>query len=373
MTDFFNSWGFQDMLVVALILVVTWVVMVMRKREYWRAAFRRVFKRKLARISFSILCVYCLVAMLDSIGFHQPLRDEHGKIEQNNDTGKVMRDEAGMSLLDYILTPLRASKEKTYSAPLATHQFSKETMMDDAGKSFRDYPSLKHPRRHLFGTDKVGNDVLYVAIKGIRTGMIIGGVTTLLVVPFAILFGVVGGYFGGWLDDIIQYIYTVLSSIPSVLLIVAFMIVFEPGLPQLCIIMGITSWTGLCRVLRGETMKLREMEYVQACEAMGVSKLRIMFSHITPNLMHIVLITAVLGFSGRVLSEAVLSYIGIGVGADTVSWGGMINDARMEMARNPVVWWKLFAAFIFMFGLVLPANLFGDALRDALDPRLRAE
>ena len=115
------------------------------------------------------------------------------------------------------------------------------------------------------------------------------------------------------------------------------------------------------------------MEYVQACEAMGVSRGRILWNHIVPNLMHIVLITAVLSFSGRVLGEAVLSYIGIGVGADTISWGVMINDARLEMARDPVVWWKLVSAFIFMVGLVLPANLFGDALRDALDPRLRTE
>ena len=368
-----NSWLLQNILVVALILLMTWIVVAMRQREYWRAAFRRVFKRKLARISFAVLSIYCVIALLDSVGFHQPLRDEQGQVQHSADTGRVLRDAKGMSLLDYILTPLRASKEKTYSAPFATHQFTKETVMDDAGSTSREYPALKHPRRHLFGTDKVGNDVLYIALKGVRTGMIIGGVTTLLVVPFAILFGVFAGYFGGWLDDIIQYIYTVLSSIPSVLLIVAFMIVFEQGLTQLCVIMGITSWTGLCRVLRGETMKLREMEYIQACEAMGVSKLKIMFSHITPNLMHIVLITAVLGFSGRVLSEAVLSYIGIGVGADTISWGGMINDARMEMARSPIVWWKLFAAFVFMFGLVLPANLFGDALRDALDPRLRTE
>lgn len=373
MIDFFKSWYFQNVLVAVLVLFMAWMVWGMRRSEFWCAAFRRVLRRKLAKISFIILSIYCLIALLDSVGFNQPLRDVSGKVQLSAETGRVMRDARGMSILDFVLTPLRKSKEKTYSAPLASHQFTKETIMDDLGNSVRAYPVLKYPHRHLFGTDKVGNDVLYIAVKGIRTGIIIGGVTTLLVVPFAILFGVVGGYFGGWLDDLIQYIYTVLSSIPSVLLIVAFMIVFEQGLTQLCIIMGITSWTGLCRVLRGETMKLREMEYIQACEAMGISKFRIMFSHITPNIMHIVLITAVLGFSGRVLSEAVLSYIGIGVGADTVSWGSMINDARMEMARSPVIWWKLFAAFIFMLGLVLPANMFGDALRDALDPRLRSE
>jgi peptide/nickel transport system permease protein len=151
------------------------------------------------------------------------------------------------------------------------------------------------------------------------------------------------------------------------------MMIFGRGLPQLCIIMGITSWTGLCRVLRGETLKQREMEYVQSAEAMGAPALRILRRHIVPNVLHIVLITVVLGFSGRVLSEAALTYIGIGVGAETYSWGRMINQALRELARDPAIWWNLAAAFVFMLGLVLPANIFGDALRDALDPRLRTQ
>jgi peptide/nickel transport system permease protein len=135
--------------------------------------------------------------------------------------------------------------------------------------------------------------------------------------------------------------------------------------------MGITSWTGLCRLIRGETLKLRELEYVQAALSFGVNRLRILSRHIVPNLMHIVLISFILRFSGLVLAEAVLAYIGIGVDPSMESWGNMINTARLELAREPVVWWNLVAAFFFMFGLVLPANLFGDALRDALDPRLK--
>jgi peptide/nickel transport system permease protein len=135
--------------------------------------------------------------------------------------------------------------------------------------------------------------------------------------------------------------------------------------------MGITGWVGLCRVLRGETLKLREREYVQAALALGVSKFRVLARHIVPNLMHLVLISVVLRFSMLVLAEAVLSYIGVGVGPETYSWGSMINQARSEMGREPIVWWNLAAAFVAMFALVLPANLFGDALRDALDPSLR--
>ncbi|MHB1951578.1 MAG: ABC transporter permease, partial [Acidiferrobacteraceae bacterium] len=137
----------------------------------------------------------------------------------------------------------------------------------------------------------------------------------------------------------------------------------------LCLILGITSWTTLCRLLRGETLKLREADFVQAAVGLGVPRLRILRRHILPNVMHIVLITVVLDFSGLVLSEAVLTYVGVGVDPSTFSWGNMINSARLELAREPVVWWNLAAAFLFMFVLVLAANLFADAVRDAFDPR----
>lgn len=226
---------------------------------------------------------------------------------------------------------------------------------------------------HVLGTDKVGNDVLYRSLKGVRTALIIGGFTTALAVPFAIFFGVVAGFFGGRIDDIIQYLYTTLASIPSILLIVAFMLLFGRGLFNLCLIMGIAGWTGLCRLLRGETLKLRELEYVQAARAFGVGRAKIIIQHIIPNVMHIVLISFLLRFSGLVLAEAMLSYLQVGVEPTRASWGSMINLARMELAREPVVWWNLSAAFIFMVVLVLSANLFGDAVRDALDPRLRTE
>jgi len=140
----------------------------------------------------------------------------------------------------------------------------------------------------------------------------------------------------------------------------------------LCIILGITSWTGLCRILRGETLKLREAEYVLASRALGAGSFSILRRHILPNLMHIVMIAIVLDFSGLVLAEAVLSYVGVGVDPSMISWGNMINSARLEMARDPVVWWSLSAAFFSMFTLVLAANLFADVVRDSFDPRMQA-
>jgi peptide/nickel transport system permease protein len=243
----------------------------------------------------------------------------------------------------------------------------------------------------VLGTDKVGQDVLYQSIKSIRTGLVIGTLTTLVMLPFAIVLGVMAGYFRSWVDDVIQYLYTTLSSIPGVLLIAAAILsiqvyianhpaLFETALDRadlrllaLCVILGITSWTTLCRLLRGETLKLREMEYIQAATALGVGQFTILGRHVLPNVMHIVLIIVVLDFSSLVLAEAVLSYIGVGVDPSTLSWGNMINGARLELARDPVVWWSLVAAFCLMFSLVLAANLFADAVRDAFDPRLREQ
>lgn len=248
--------------------------------------------------------------------------------------------------------------------------------------------TLLGSKYHVFGTDKVGQDVLWQTVKSIRTGLVIGTLTTLIMLPFAVLLGVMAGYFRGWIDDVIQYSYTTLNSIPSVLLIAAAVLmvqVYIDGHQEnfdsaqradlrllfLCMILGITSWTGLCRYLRAETLKLREVDYIQAAQALGVGHLRIMSRHIVPNIMHIVLITVVLDFSGLVLAEAVLSYVGVGVDPSMDSWGNMINRARLEIAREPMVWWSLTAAFIFMFVLVLAANLFADAVRDAFDPRTR--
>ena len=242
---------------------------------------------------------------------------------------------------------------------------------------------------HVLGTDKVGQDVLYQALKSVRVSLVIGTVTTLVLLPLGAALGVMAGYFRGWIDDAIQYLYTTLNSIPGVLLIAAFVLmmqVFIDGHPEwfdtaaqradfrlfiLCAILGLTSWTGLARLLRGEALKLSQLEYIQAAHAFGVSDARVLSRHILPNVAHIVIISVVMDFSGLVLAEAVLSYVGVGVDPATTSFGTMINAARLEMGREPVVWWSLAAAFAFMFLLVLAANLFADAVRDGFDPRVR--
>jgi len=381
-----------DLIIYLLVAAVVYFAFAARREGAAASAWRELRKRKLALACMAVLGLYLGVAVLDSVRYRDPVLGEDGQPVKTAEGATIWSPQA-LSLLERVLYGMMTNTEKTYSAPLSDRLFAKESIELPDGSTVREFPKLKHPGSHLLGTDKVGNDVLFTALKGVRTAIVIGAGTTLIIVPFAIFFGVVAGYFGGFIDDIVQYIYTTLASIPGVLLIVAFMLlfgttgfqgglitesqldfgifIFNDRLFWLALILGITSWTDLCRLIRGETLKLRELEYVQASRAFGVGSFGIILRHIVPNLMHLVLITFVLQFSGLVLAEAILSYIGIGVGPQMGSWGNMINTARLELSRDPVVWWNLLAAFVFMFGLVLPANIFGDAVRDALDPRLR--
>ncbi|MBI3359030.1 MAG: ABC transporter permease [Nitrospirae bacterium] len=362
-----------DIVIVLLSVSIIFSIFYGLRKAPLGATARQIVKRPMAMAAGVILLCYLLVGLLDS--FHFRLKDQPELL----------------SVLDILLTPLRMHGEKTYSAPLAKVGYTKETVEDSTGAKSRIYPPLLYGGSHLLGTDKVGQDVLYLSLKAIRTGLVVGTLTTLIMLPFAVLLGISAGYFKGWVDDLIQYLYTTLSSVPGVLLIAATVLILQVYMDThaddfkssaeradvklffLCLILGTTGWIGLCRLLRGETLKISELEYVQAASALGVSHGKIITRHILPNVMHIILISAVLDFSGLVLTEAILSYVGIGVDPSMISWGNMINSARLEMAREPIVWWSLLAAFVMMFGLVLSANIFSDAVRDALDPRLRGK
>ncbi len=246
--------------------------------------------------------------------------------------------------------------ERSYSPPLATTGVLNR----------KEFPLQS---RHLLGTNILGEDVFYDALKGVRTAFIIGIVPLVIAAFFAIVLGLLAGYYGGWVDDLIQYVYQVLSSIPGILLLIAMLTVMERGLWQLCIALGVTSWVGLCRLIRGETLKVRNMEYVEAARALGASDARLLFRQILPNVMYLVVIEMTLDFSGLVMSEAVLTYIGVGVEPGTGSWGRMILSADRELPNG--IWWNLTGASVLLFLLVLAFNLFADSLRDALDPRLR--
>ena len=464
----------SDKIIWLLVVAALWLFVVSRRTPSLKASWRRIGQSRKAVAAITVLSFFVLIGLVDSMHYRPTLPNA------DKNAPPVYAVEV-LSALDALAAPLRWRLEKTYSEPLATHAYAKETMeITDANGNVvqtRDFPRLTYGGMHLgnkpslteriadvwkklftaeafalllwltvaiglvfilawqqrcswaqavkkilrpqdsfawdallvslalilliaapifalcgdyhvFGTDKVGQDVLYQVLKSIRTALVIGLVTTLVTLPLAIFFGILAGYFRGWVDDLIQYIYTTISSIPSVLLITAAVLMMQvvidthpewfatvaeradARLLALCFILGLTSWTSVCRLLRGETLKLRELEYIQAAEAFGVSNLRILLRHVLPNLMPLIIISLVMDFSGLVLAEAVLSYVGIGVDSSMISFGTMINNARMELAREPMVWWSLAAAFGFMFTLVLAANLLADSVRDAFDPRM---
>ena len=222
---------------------------------------------------------------------------------------------------------------------------------------------------HWLGTDIFGRDVLSRAAQGTVTSLIVGFFGAGLSVIIGTFFGSLAGYFGGRVDQSIVWFYTTIDTIPYILLVVAFSLVMGPSLKTLCMAIGLTSWVGLCRVVRAEFMKHRDREYVQGALALGASPIRRIFLHILPNVTHLIIINFSLGFVGAVKGEVILTYLGLGVEPGTPSWGTMINYAKQELTRG--VWWGLLAATLFMFVLVLAFNLFNDALRDALDPKLK--
>jgi peptide/nickel transport system permease protein len=340
MTKFWDAFWpiFNNVLPFVIVGVLLYAIVRAGRQPLWAEAYRRLRGNVVAMIALGIISVYGVIALLDSVSW------------QDN---KITRSQ---TVLDRIFKGI--PQERTYSAPSGTMTFGEP-----------------HPQplkgRHVLGTDGNGQDVMVQTLKGCRTAIIIGGFTSIIATPVALLFGMMAGYFGKRVDDAVQYTYSVVSSIPDILLLISLLLVFGKGLDKLCYALGVTAWVSLCRLIRGETLKHRDRDYVRAARALGVGPFRIMGKHILPNLLPTVIISVTLGFSGLVLSETILSYLGIGVEAGTGSWGNMIDAARLELARDPIIWWNLAGATTALFLLVLAFNIFGDALRDAIDPRLR--
>ena len=222
----------------------------------------------------------------------------------------------------------------------------------------------------IFGTDLFGRSVLDKVIHGTQIAMSVGLVTSLIAIPIGVILGALAGYFGGWVDDVITWFYTTFSSIPNIMLLISITMILGKGIFAVYIALGATGWGSLCRLIRGEVMKHKEREYVQAAGAIGGGHMRKLFLHILPNVTHLVIINTSLQFQTAIKSEVILSYLGLGVQGEP-SWGTMIDDAKLELARG--VWWQLAAATLAMFLIVLAFNLLGDALRDALDPKLKGK
>jgi len=330
----FDHWITQDLLVIAGFSFLGWILWRGSHNERWQRAWSRFRSDRAGIVSLYVVGLYLLLGALEVI--------------QLPVGGDVKR-----SLLDLLLPEI--PNERSYSEPFAT------THLDtNLG------PLLG---RHLLGTNALGKDVFVQTLKACKTALIIGGLTSVIYIPLGTIFGILAGYFRRRVDDIIQYIYTTLASIPSILLLVAIILVLGKSLSTMSIALGVTAWVGLCRLIRGETMRQAERPYVMAARALGQGHTMIIARHLLPNVLHLVMINFVLGFSGIVLVEAVLSYLGVGAPVGTPSWGNMIDGGRAELGRDPVVWWNLTAATVALFGLVLALNLLGDSLRRAFDPK----
>ena len=283
----------------------------MEPKSLWHDALIRITKDKWAFASLIVICIYSLVALLVFVGA----------------IGGNWAQEVGASNLP---------------------------------------PSMDH----IFGTDIFGRSVFAKIIRGTQIAMSVGLVTSMIAIPIGVILGALAGYFGGWVDDFITWLYTTFSSIPNIMLLISITMILGKGIFAVYVALGATSWVTLCRLIRGEVMKHKNREYVQAAEAIGGGHMRKLFKHILPNVTHIVIINTSLQFQFAIKSEVLLSFLGLGVQGEP-SWGVMIDDAKLELARG--VWWQLAGATIAMFLIVLAFNLLGDALRDALDPKLKGK
>lgn len=337
-------------LALVLLALGAWLIRKLLRHPFWGVRLRSTFRRPWVALATVVAGLFFLVAWMDAVSWRDTA--------VAGESGRALQASAPRSLLDRswaaaVGVPEYEYRERSYSAPMATHEFVDR--------------DIELTYRHLLGTAQTGQDTLYQVLKGCKPAVVIGTLPLLVAVPLAMIIGITAGYFGGRVDDVVVFLYTTLASIPGLLLLIALVTALGRGLPQIAFGLGITGWITLCRLVRAETFKLREMEYVQAAVCLGVSTPTIILRHVVPNLMHIVLITSILTFSSLVLTESVLSYLGVGLDN---SWGAMIDHARGEVSRDPVIWWNMTFASLALFSLVLAANVVGDAVRDVLDPRI---
>jgi peptide/nickel transport system permease protein len=239
---------------------------------------------------------------------------------------------------------------------------------DDLAATLKTTETVKAETLPL-GGDRLGRDVLSKAIKGTEISVFVGVLAAVLATTIGTVLGALSGFFGRLVGDFLEWLYNVFESIPGILLIFAFAAVFGRGIFTVVLILGLTGWTGLYRQVRSEFLKHGQREYVRSAEAIGASSMSRMFKHILPNISHVILVRMSLLVVGFIKAEVILSYLGLGVGVEDVSWGTMLAEAQSELILG--YWWQLAAATLFMAVFVTAFSLLADAVRDALDPKLR--
>ncbi|MHC4951058.1 MAG: ABC transporter permease [Planctomycetota bacterium] len=325
-------------------------------RSLWADGIRRLRKRKFAMVCFGIVLIYFILAGLIF------LDEQIDKEVQETSSGDIVKYDIDIPFLRW-----NETVGESYQKPMVRYEQTQE----EGGTSKESWT--------LFGTDIFGQSTLRKTIYGAKTSITVALCASFISLLIGVPLGAIAGYYRGWVDDVIVWFYTTMGTIPYILLVMAFAVVLRDrsilgweikGITAVYLAIGLTSWVGICRLIRGEIIKRKESEYVLAAKAIGCSNRRIIFLHLLPNVFHIIIINFSLRFVHFIHTEVILSFLGLGE-TDKPSWGGMIDAARTELARN--VWWEMAAATVAIFFISLALNIFGDALRDCLDPKLRTD
>lgn len=329
---------------------------------YWRSAGARLWQDKLARVCIAILAFYFFLVLAASLGL----------------IAKDWNEEVGVSYANPSWLAHYPNPQGHYSAITqeAYHVDAASRALDplapyyaDIEERARQYASVElKPKWTLpLGGDKWGRDVLAKTIKAGQISISVGLAAALLAVSIGVVLGALSGYFGRWVGDGLEWVYNVFTSVPYILLVLAFAAVFGRGIETVVLVLGLTGWTGAYRLIRSEYIKQRGLEYVQAAAAIGASDGRRMFRHILPNVSHLILIQLSQLLVEFIKAEVILSFLGFGVPTELVSWGIQINEVLVELVLGK--WWQLATAAIAMSLFVVAFGLFTDVLRDALDPK----
>jgi oligopeptide transport system permease protein len=327
----------------------------------WAAAWRRFKQDRVGLFSACIVIAFLLLIALSASGL--VAKNWQKEVGMANAPPSFMGPRAPEAT-GTIVVPTGPNVDLSDIDPLAPRYQEWE----ERAKQYRTTETVK-AETLPFGGDRLGRDVLQKAVKGTEISVFVGVAAAVLATCIGTALGAFSGFFGGRIGDFLEWLYNVFESIPGILLIFAFAAVFGKGITTVVLILGLTGWTGLYRQVRSEFLKHGGREYVRSAEAIGASSVSRMFKHILPNISHVILVRMSLLVVGFIKAEVILSYLGLGVGVEDVSWGTMLAEAQSELILG--YWWQLAAATLFMAVFVTAFSLMADAVRDALDPKLR--